>query len=165
MPAALSWTDSRVLRSGTGPGPGQGSHTMYANRSLVTTALGSTGMVLAAALVSLGAAQPASAATTCHLHVHSLKALDLNDRDGTDEVLLRLGGAKTPVQTYVLNQKRLNLGTKAFQGTINVDIVEKDNGQSTTIGSVNNIQCKNKPLTTKDRSGFGAIYRIAYSVQ
>jgi hypothetical protein len=46
-----------------------------------------------------------------------------------------------------------------------VDIVEKDNGQTTTIGSVNNIPCQNKPLTTKDRSGFGAIYRIAYVVQ
>ena len=97
--------------------------------------------------------------------MHSLKALDLNDNDGTDEVLLRLGGDKTAVQTYVLNQKRFNLGTKAFQGTIDVDIVEKDSGQTTTIGSVNNIQCKNTPLTTKDRSGFGAIYRIAYSVR
>ena len=137
---------------------------MYAHRSLVTTTLGATGLAMAA-LVSLGAAQPASAATTCQLDVNSLKALDLNDNDGTDEVLLRLGGDKTAVQTYVLNQKRFNLGTKAFQGTINVDIVEKDSGQTTTIGSVNNIQCKNTPLTTKDRSGFGAIYRIAYSVR
>ena len=137
---------------------------MYTHRSLVTTTLGATGLALAA-LVSIGAAQPASAATTCQLDVHSLKALDLNDNDGTDEVLLRLGGANTAVQTYVLNQKRFNLGTKAFQGTIDVDIVEKDNGQTTTIGSVNNIQCKNTPLTTKDRSGFGAIYRIAYSVR
>ena len=117
---------------------------MYAHRSLVTTTLGATGLALAA-LVSIGAAQPASAATTCQLDVHSLKALDLNDNDGTDEVLLRLGGDKTAVQTYVLNQKRFNLGTKAFQGTIDVDIVEKDNGQTTTIGSVNNIQCKNTP--------------------
>ena len=136
---------------------------MYAHRSLVTTTLGATGLALAA-LVSIGAAQPASAATTCQLDVHSLKALDLNDNDGTDEVLLRLGGDKTAVQTYVLNQKRFNLH-KAFQGTIDVDIVEKDNGQTTTIGSVNNIQCKNTPLTTKDRSGFGAIYRVAYSVR
>ena len=137
---------------------------MNAHRSLVTTTLGATGLVLVAALVSLGAAQPASAAATCQLDVHSLKALDLNDNDGTDEVLLRLGGDRTPVQTYVLNQKRFNLGTKAFQGTIDVDIVEKDNGQTTTVGSVNNIQCQNKPLTTKDRSGFNALYRVAYSV-
>ena len=137
---------------------------MYAHRSLVTTTLGATGLALAT-LGSLGATQPAAAAVTCQLDVHSLKALDLNDNDGTDEVLLRLGGDKTPRQTYVLNQKRLNLGTKVFQGTIDVDIVEKDSGQTTTIGSVNNVECKNKPLTTKDRSGFGAIYRVAYSVQ
>ncbi len=43
--------------------------------------------------------------------------------------------------------------------------MEKDNGQTTTIGSVNNIQCQNKPLTTKDRRGFGGIYRVAYFVQ
>ncbi len=97
--------------------------------------------------------------------MHSLKALDLNDNDGTDEVLLRLGGDRTPVQTYVLGQKRFNMGTKVFQGTIDLDVVEKDNGQTATIGSVNNIQCQNKPLTTKDRSGFGGIYRVAYSVQ
>jgi hypothetical protein len=135
------------------------------NAHRVTTTLSATGLALGAAVVSLGAAQPASAAPTCQLDVRSLKALDLNDNDGTDEVLLRLGGDKTPVQSYVLNQKRTNLGTKAFQGTIDVDIVEKDNGQTTTIGSVNNIPCQNKPLTTKDRSGFGAIYRIAYVVQ
>ena len=137
---------------------------MYAHRRIVTSTLGATGLALAA-LVSIGAAQPASAATTCQLDVHSLNALELTHTDGTDEVLLRLGGDKTAVQTYVLNQKRFNLGTKAFQGSIDVDIVEKDNGQTTTIGSVNNIQCKNTPLTTKDRSGFGAIYRIAYSVR
>ena len=90
---------------------------MYTHRSLVTTTLGATGLALAA-LVSIGAAQPASAATTCQLDVHSLKALEVNDNGGTDEVLLRLGGDKTAVQTYVLNQKRFNLGTKAFQGTI-----------------------------------------------
>jgi hypothetical protein len=137
---------------------------MYAQRSLVTTTLGTTGLALAA-LLSVGAAQPASAAATCQLDVHSLKALDLNDNDGGDEVLLRLGGDRTPVQTYALGQKRFNLGTKAFQGTIDLDVVEKDNGQTTTIGSVNNIQCQNKPLTTRDRSGFGAIYRVAFSVQ
>jgi hypothetical protein len=137
---------------------------MHAHR--VTTTLSATGLALGAAAVSLGAAQPASAAApTCQLDVRSLKALDLNDNVGVDEVLLRLGGSNTPVQTYALNQKRTNLGTKAFQGTIDVDIVEKDNGQTTTIGSVNNIPCQNKPLTTKDRSGFGAIYRIAYVVQ
>jgi hypothetical protein len=137
---------------------------MYARRSLVTTTLGATGLALAAVL-SVGAGQPASAAATCQLDVHSLKALDLNDNDGTDEVLLRLGGDRTPVQTYVLGQKRFNMGTKVFQGTIDLDVVEKDNGQTATIGSVNNIQCQNKPLTTKDRSGFGGIYRVAYSVQ
>jgi len=136
---------------------------MNARRNLRTT-LGVTGLALAA-LVPLGAAQPAFAAATCQLDVRSLKALDLNDNDGTDEVLLRLAGTRTPVQTYVLNQKRLNLGVKVFQGSIDLDIVEKDNGQTTTIGSVNNIQCQNRPLTTKDRSGFGAIYRVAYSVQ
>jgi hypothetical protein len=128
------------------------------------TTLGGTGLDLAA-LVSVGAAQPASAAATCQLDAQSLKALDLNDNDGTDEVLLRLAGTRTPVQTYVLNQKRLNLGVKVFQGSIDLDIVEKDNGQTTTIGSVNNIQCQNRPLTTKDRRGFGAIYRVAYSVK
>jgi hypothetical protein len=46
--------------------------------------------------------------------------------------------SNTAVQTYALDQKRTNLGTKAFQGTIDVDIVERDNGQTTTIGSVNN---------------------------
>jgi hypothetical protein len=127
------------------------------------TTLSATGLALGAAVVSLGAAQPAAA--TCQLDVRSLKALDLNDNVGVDEVLLRLGGSNTPVQTYALNQKRTNLGVKAFQGSIDVDIVEKDNGQTTTIGSVNNILCQNKPLTTKDRSGFGAIYRIAYAVQ
>ena len=135
------------------------------NGHRVTTILSATGLALGAAVVSLGAAQPATAAATCQLDVRSLKALDLNDNVGVDEVLLRLGGSSTPVQTYALNQKRTNLGTKAFQGTIDVDIVEKDNGQTTTIGSVNNILCQNKPLTTKDRSGFGAIYRIAYAVQ
>ena len=136
---------------------------MHAHRSLLTT-LSATGVAVVASLASVGAAQPASAAATCQLDVRSLKALNLNDNDGADEVRLRLGGDKTPVRTYVLNQKRFNLGTTAFQGTIDVDIVERDNGQTTTIGSVNNIKCKNKPLTTKDRSGFGAIYRVAYSV-
>ena len=135
------------------------------NGHRLTTILSATGLALGTAVVSLGAAQPATAAATCQLDVRSLKALDLNDNVGVDEVLLRLGGSNTPVQTYALNQKRTNLGTKAFQGTIDVDIVEKDNGQTTTIGSVNNIQCKNTPLTTKDRRGFGAIYRVAFSVR
>ncbi len=168
MSAALPRGESRVLRPSTSPARNEGVNRMNAHRTLTTSTLGATGLALAGLLsvgAAVGAASPASAAATCQLDVRSLKALDLNDNDGADEVLLRLAGDRTPVQTYVVTQKRFNLGTKVFQGSIDLDIVEKDNGQTTTIGSVDNIQCQNRPLTTRDRSGFGAIYRVAYTVQ
>ncbi len=128
---------------------------------LTTTALGLSGLLLASGGVT---ASPASAAATCELTVTSNKVLDLQDRDGDDEIFFKLGGQKTPVRVYAQGQKRVNIGSKFFQSSIDVKIFERDGNNLTLVGSINNIPCENDPGEHAEVSGAGALYSVRWSV-
>ena len=134
---------------------------MYTSTKLVPAAISVAGIALAA--VAMGGA-PASAVATCQLSVDSNKVLNLQDRDGADEVFFKLGNSRTQVRQYTLNQKRFNLGSETFQGTIDLKVFERDGNNVTRVGTINNIPCSNNPGTLTDLSGAGAIYRVAWSV-
>ncbi len=134
---------------------------MYTSIKLVPAAVGVAGVALAA--VAMGGAS-ASAVATCQLNVDSLKVLNLEDGDGNDEVFAKLGNNRTPVRQYALNQKRFNIGSETFQGTIDLKVFERDANNVTRVGTINNIPCSNNAGTLTDLSGSGAIYRVAWSV-
>jgi hypothetical protein len=104
---------------------------MYTSTKLVPAAIGVAG-VARAAVAMVGA--PASAVPTCQLSVDSLKVLNLQDGDGDDEINAKLGTNRTPVRQYVLNQKRFNLGSETFQGTIDLKVFERDGNNVTRVG-------------------------------
>ncbi len=133
---------------------------MHARRMIPAT-IGTIGMA-AASFTALGVG-PAAAAPTCQLTVKSVKALDLVERN-TDQTSLTLGGTKTATLSYTLNQRRTNLGSKAFQNPVKIKVVEHNNGQRTTVGTISGITCVNTPATVVDVAGFGAIYRVKYTV-
>jgi len=134
---------------------------MYTSRKLIPATIGVAGVALAA--VAMGSTS-ASAVPTCQLSVDSNKVLDLQDGGNRDEIFFKLGNDKTSVLQYQLGTKRFNLGTKAFQGTIDLKVFEKDGNNVTRVGTINNIPCSNEPGELTDLSGAGAIYRVAWSV-
>ena len=136
---------------------------MHTTKKLIPATIGVAGVALATSMMGMGSA-PASAAATCQLSVDSNKVLNLQDGNGNDEIFFKLGNSKTPVLQYVLNQRRLNLGTEAFQGTIDLKVFERDGNNVTRVGTINNIPCSNNPGQLTDLSGAGAIYRVAWSV-
>ena len=137
---------------------------MYTAKKLIPATIGVAGVALAASVVAMGSA-PASAAATCQLSVNSNKVLNLQDGNPpNDEIFFKLGTNNTPVRQYALNQKRFNIGTEAFQGTIDLKVFERDGNNVTRVGTINNIPCSNNPGQLTDLSGAGAIYRVAWSV-
>jgi hypothetical protein len=134
---------------------------MYTSTKLVPAAIGVAGLALAAVAMGGG---PASAVPTCQLSVDSNKVLNLQDGDGHDEIFFKLGNNRTPVRQYALNQKRFNLGSETFQGTIDLKVFERDGNNVTRVGTINNIPCSNNPGELTDLSGAGAIYQVAWSV-
>lgn len=135
---------------------------MYTTKKLIPATIGVAGLALTS-LVALGGA-PASAVATCQLSVNSIKVLNLQDNNANDEVFAKLGNSKTPVLSYALNQRRTNIGTETFQGSIDLKVFEKDANNVTRVGSINNIPCVNNPGTLTDLAGGGGIYRVVWSV-
>ncbi len=135
---------------------------MYGTKQAISSAIGVTGLALAT-LGTMGTA-PASAAATCQLSVDSVKVLNLQDGDGDDEIFLKLGSQKTPRLSYVLGQKRNNIGTEAFQNSIDVKVFERDGANITRVGTINNVPCVNNPGQITDLAGSGAVYRLRWSV-
>ncbi len=107
---------------------------------------------------------PRLATATCELTVHSNKALELQDNDGTDELFFKLGSEKTPVRVYSEGQKRRNIGSEFFQNSIDVKVFERDGNNITLVGTLNNIPCQNEPGEQDDVAGAGALNRIRWSV-
>lgn len=135
---------------------------MNTTAQLIAAGIGLSGLTFATGGVS---ASPASATSaTCHLTVTSNKVLDLQDRDGDDEIFFKLGGQKTPVRVYAQGQKRVNIGSKFFQNSIDVKIFERDGNNLTLVGSINNIPCQNEPGEHEEVSGAGALYSVRWSV-
>jgi hypothetical protein len=134
---------------------------MHTSTKLFPAVIGVAGVALAAVAM---AGAPASAVPTCQLSVDSNKVLNLQDRNGDDEIFFKLGNSRTQVRQYVLNQKRFNLGSETFQGTIDLKVFERDGNNVTRVGTINNIPCSNNPGELTDLSGAGAIYRVAWSV-
>ena len=135
---------------------------MYESKRLIPAVLGVAGLGFAA-LAPLGATS-ASAAAVCQLDVRSNKVLNLQDRNGNDEIFFKLGGRSTPVLGYVLNQRRSNIGVEAFQNSIDIKVFERDGANVTRVGTINNVPCQNTPTQTDDVSGSGAIYRVKWRV-
>lgn len=135
---------------------------MYTTKKLIPATIGVAGLALAS-LATVGST-PASAAATCQLEVNSIKVLNLQDGNGNDEVNAKLGSQSTPVLQYVLNQKRNNIGTEVFQGTIDLKVFERDPNNVTRVGTVNNIPCQNNPGEITDFNRAGAVYRVVWSV-
>jgi hypothetical protein len=135
---------------------------MYTTKKMIPAAIGVAGLAFAS-MVAAGNA-PASATATCQLSVDSIKVLNLQDGNGNDEVFAKLGTQRTPVLQYVLNQKRNNIGTEVFQGSIDLKVFEKDPNNLTRVGTINNIPCSNNPGQITDLSGAGAVYRVVWSV-
>jgi hypothetical protein len=134
---------------------------MHTSTKLFPAVIGTAGVALAAVAM---AGAPATAVPTCQLSVDSNKVLNLQDRNGDDEIFFKLGNSRTQVRQYVLNQKRFNLGSETFQGTIDLKVFERDGNNVTRVGTINNIPCSNNPGELTDLSGAGAIYRVAWSV-
>ena len=129
---------------------------------LVPAAIGVSGLALAS-LATVGSA-PASAVPTCQLTVHSNKVLNLQDAQGNDEIFFKLGAQQTPTRSYALNQRRNNIGSETFQGSINVRVFERDNNNNLTRVGTLSVPCANNPGQLDDVSGAGAIYRVHWSV-
>lgn len=137
---------------------------MYARKHLISSAAGAVGV----AGLALGAVAPvagaAAAVPTCQLTVHSNKVLNLEDNGATDEVFFKLANSRTPVRQYALNQRRRNIGSETFQGTIDLKVFERDGANLTRVGTINNIPCVNTTPQVDDLTDGDGIYRVRWSV-
>lgn len=137
---------------------------MYARKHLISSAVGAVGV----AGLALGAVAPvataASAVPTCQLTVHSNKVLNLEDNGATDEVFFKLANSRTPVRQYALNQRRRNIGSETFQGSIDLKVFERDGSNLTRVGTINNILCVNTTPQVDDLTDGDGIYRVRWSV-
>ena len=97
---------------------------MYATKKLIPATIGVAGLALAS-MAAVGSA-PASAVR----HLSAQRRLDQgaqpSGRKRQRRDLRQAGTAATPVLQYVLNQKRNNIGTEVFQGTIDLKVFERD---------------------------------------
>ncbi len=135
---------------------------MYGKTRLVMSGIAVSGLAVAA-LAATSVAPASAKVNTCRLEVNSVKALDLQDRNGTrDEVFLKLGDTRTDTKTYELNQTRHALGTDNFQGSESVRILEEDTNNRTVIGSTS-LPCVSDSGQS-DVAGAGAIYRVTWNV-
>ncbi len=138
---------------------------MNVTTRIIPSVIGLSGLMLASLGVAGGASGAAAAApATCELTVHSNKALELQDNDGTDELYFKLGSEKTPLRVYSEGQKRRNIGSEFFQNSIDVKVFERDGNNVTLVGTLNNIPCQNEPGEQDDVAGAGALNRIRWSV-
>ncbi|WP_432478244.1 hypothetical protein [Nocardioides sp. GXQ0305] len=140
-------------------------HTMFALKKLIPAVLGAVGTagLVAVSLAPAGTAT-ASAGPTCQLTVHSNKVLNLEDNGVDDEIFFKLGTSRTPVRQYAQNQRRNNIGSETFQGTIDLKVFERDAGNLTRVDTLNNIPCANTPLEVDDLTDGDGIYRVRWSV-
>jgi len=137
---------------------------MYARKHLISTVVGAAG-VAGLALSALAPVTAAAAAVpTCQLTVHSNKVLNLEDNGPDDEIFFKLGNSRTPVRQYALNQRRFNIGSETFQGTIDLKVFERDGANLTRVGTVNNIPCANTTPQVDDLTDGDGIYRVRWSV-
>lgn len=139
---------------------------MNATARLIPSTISLMGLALAsfAAPGTATAAVAAAGASTCELTVHSNKVLELQDNDGDDEIYFKLGREKTAIRVYAEGQKRRNIGSVFFQGSIDVKVFERDGNNVTLVDKINNIPCQNEPGELDDLSGAGALYRVLWSV-
>ncbi|MFN8192708.1 MAG: hypothetical protein U0R80_00325 [Nocardioidaceae bacterium] len=140
---------------------------MSATTRTISSALGLSALLLGSGGLTTGASASAAAAAavpTCELTVHSNKVLELQDNDGDDEIYFKLGAEKTPTRVYAEGQKRRNIGSEFFQGSIDVKIFERDGNNLTLVGTLSNIPCENEPGDQEDVAGAGALYTVRWSV-
>ena len=137
---------------------------MYARKHLISSAVGAVGVAGLALSALAPVAAAASAVPTCQLTVHSNKVLNLEDNGGTDEVFFKLANSRTPVRQYALNQRRRNIGSETFQGSIDLKVFERDGSNLTRVGTINNIPCVNTTPQVDDLTDGDGIYRVRWSV-
>ena len=70
----------------------------------------------------------------------------------------------TPIRQYVLGQRRVNIGSEVFQGSINVKVFERDGANFTRVGAHRQRPLQNNPGELTDVAGSGAVYRVRWSV-
>jgi hypothetical protein len=104
------------------------------NRRLRTAAVGLAATALAGG-ASAFAATPAHAATVCNVDIVSVKAWDLNDGDGRDEIKLKLGDSPYwgPYHFWDGTYRSTSLGNlnKDFTSTVKLGLHEQDVARQT----------------------------------
>lgn len=133
----------------------------------ITALVGSIG--LASGLVSAASIASAEASSHCKVQVTQLKAWDVNDNDGQDEIRFSLDG--TTYGTYTFNQgtiRNSSLGTVIEETTashVAFEIWERDYPLTTTIDSVT-LNCGSTEVGKHsiDLVGHSAGYTLNYTV-
>jgi hypothetical protein len=134
-------------------------------RTARTCALLAASTVLAGG-VSAAAVGPAQAATVCNVKVVSVRAWDLNDNDGKDEMKIKIGDSPYwgPWDMRDDQFRSTSLGNlnKDFVGTVNVGVYEQDITRQTI--DVDSVGCGTLGNVTLDLIGNGAIYEMVVNV-
>lgn len=135
-------------------------------RHLTRTAARATALTLATTGLAAGSAvlvaAPASATTVCNVDIVSVKARDVNDKDGRDEIKLKLGDSPYwgPFHFWDETYRSTSLGNlnKDFTSTVKLGLHEQDVARQTldeyTIGCT---ILGERPLVLE---GKGAIYEV-----
>jgi hypothetical protein len=133
----------------------------HLNRTARAAAVGlvSSGLLGGAAALT---AAPAHATTVCNVDIVSVKARDVNDRDGRDELKLKLGDSPYwgPFHFWDETYRSTSLGSlnKDFTSTVKLGVHEQDLTRQTldeyTIG------CGILGQRTLVMEGKGAIYEV-----
>lgn len=133
----------------------------HLNRTARAAAVGlvSSGLLGGTAAVT---AAPAHATTVCNVDIVSVKARDVNDRDGRDELKLKLGDSPYwgPFHFWDETYRSTSLGNlnKDFTSTVKLGVHEQDVTRQTldeyTIG------CSILGQRTLVMEGKGAIYEV-----
>ena len=156
--------------TGSGTGPRKGIDMNIKGNAL--TALGAAGLVLAG-LGPVGspaaAAETSAAADVCRVRVLSVQAQDLQeDQQGSDEVFLRLGDARTVQRSYFDGQKRNTLsdGDDHFSGSEPVALIEHDNGiGNNDLIDAATLQCETRQVTSTLRDvSADTVYTVVWRV-
>jgi hypothetical protein len=137
------------------------------NKHRITALLASVGLVTG--LMSTVSIAGASASSHCKVQVTQLRAWDVNDNDGQDEIRFSLDG--TTYGTYTFNQgtiRNSSLGTVVKETTashVAFEIWERDYPLTTTIDSVT-LNCGSTEIGSHsiDLVGHSAGYTLNYTV-
>lgn len=123
--------------------------------------------VLGAAPAQAAAPTPARSPDVCSIRVVSLKALNLQEDNQRDEIVLELADTKTVQRTYAQGQKRNTLGdgTGVFAGSTRVSLLEVDPLKSDVLAHAT-VRCADRTGTSTliDPTG-DAIYQATWQTR